>query len=57
MGLGKLEIIQFYIFFLVVNFYLYDVVFFFIDYKGGGMVNFFKDLLYLFGIIINLDGV
>lgn len=31
-------------------------MFLLIDYKGGGMVNLFKDLVYLVGMIINLDG-
>ena len=41
---------------LAVNFHPHDVAFLFIDYKGGGMANLFKNLPHLLGTITNLDG-
>ena len=55
-GSGKSETIQSYILSLAVNFHPHDVAFLLIDYKGGGMANFFKNLPHLLGTITNLDG-
>ena len=55
-GSGKSEIIQSYIISLAVNFHPHEVGFLLIDYKGGGMANFFKDFPHLIGTITNLDG-
>ena len=55
-GSGKSETLQTYILSLAVNFSPYDVGFFIIDYKGGGMANLFSDLPHLIGQISNLSG-
>ena len=55
-GSGKSEIVQSYVLSLAVNFSPEDVGFLPIDFKGGGMVNEFKNLPHLMGAITNLDG-
>ena len=55
-GSGKSEIIQTYILSMATIFHPYDVGFVIIDFKGGGMVNQFKDLPHLMGAITNIDG-
>ena len=37
-------------------FHPYEIGFLIIDFKGGGMVNQFKDLPHLIGAITNIDG-
>ncbi len=55
-GSGKSEILQSYILSMAVLFHPYEVGFVIIDFKGGGMVNQFKDLPHLVGAITNIDG-
>lgn len=55
-GSGKSETLQTYILSLAVNFSPYDVGFFIIDFKGGGMANLFSNLPHLIGQISNLSG-
>jgi len=55
-GSGKSEIVQSYVLSLAINFPPEDVGFLPIDFKGGGMVNEFKNLPHLMGAITNLDG-
>lgn len=55
-GSGKSEILQTYILSMSVLFHPYEVGFVIIDFKGGGMVNQFKDLPHLVGAITNIDG-
>jgi len=55
-GSGKSEIVQSYVLSLAINFSPEDVGFLPIDFKGGGMVNEFKNLPHLMGAITNLDG-
>lgn len=55
-GSGKSEILQTYILSMAVLFHPYEVSFVIIDFKGGGMVNQFKDLPHLLGAITNIDG-
>lgn len=55
-GSGKSEILQTYILSMATFFNPYDVSFVIIDFKGGGMVNQFKDLPHLLGAITNIDG-
>lgn len=55
-GSGKSEILQTYILSLATLFHPYDVSFVIIDFKGGGMVNQFKNLPHLNGAITNIDG-
>lgn len=55
-GSGKSEILQTYILSMALLFHPYEVSFVIIDFKGGGMVNQFKDLPHLFGAITNIDG-
>lgn len=55
-GSGKSEILQTYILSMVTLFHPYEVGFVIIDFKGGGMVNQFKDLPHLLGAITNIDG-
>lgn len=55
-GSGKSEIVQSYVLSLAINFSPEDVGFLPIDFKGGGMVNEFKNLPHLLGAITNLDG-
>ncbi len=55
-GSGKSEIIQTYILSMATIFHPYEVGFVIIDFKGGGMVNQFKNLPHLIGAITNIDG-
>ncbi len=55
-GSGKSEILQTYILSMATLFHPYDVGFVIIDFKGGGMVNQFKNLPHLIGAITNIDG-
>ncbi len=55
-GSGKSEILQAYILSAATIFHPYEIGFVIIDFKGGGMVNQFKDLPHLIGAITNIDG-
>lgn len=55
-GSGKSEILQSYILSMATLFHPYEVGFVIIDFKGGGMVNQFRDLPHLNGAITNIDG-
>ena len=55
-GSGKSEILQTYILMMATLFHPYEIGFLIIDFKGGGMVNQFKDLPHLLGAITNIDG-
>lgn len=55
-GSGKSEILQSYILSVATLFHPYEVGFLIIDFKGGGMVNQFKELPHLLGAITNIDG-
>lgn len=55
-GSGKSEILQTYILSMATLFSPTEVGFVIIDFKGGGMVNQFKDLPHLMGAITNIDG-
>lgn len=55
-GSGKSEILQTYILSIATFYHPYEVAFVIIDFKGGGMVNQFKDLPHLLGAITNIDG-
>lgn len=55
-GSGKSEILQTYILAMSTLFHPYEVAFVIIDFKGGGMVNQFKELPHLLGAITNIDG-
>ena len=55
-GSGKSEILQSYILSMATLFHPYEVGFVIIDFKGGGMVNQFRDLPHLLGSITNIDG-
>lgn len=55
-GSGKSEILQTYILSAATLFHPYEIGFMIIDFKGGGMVNQFKDLPHLIGAITNIDG-
>lgn len=55
-GSGKSEILQTYILSMATLFHPYEVGFVIIDFKGGGMVNQFKELPHLMGAITNIDG-
>ncbi len=55
-GSGKSELLQSYILSMSLLFHPYDVSFMIIDFKGGGMVNQFRDLPHLAGAITNIDG-
>ena len=55
-GSGKSEILQTYILSMSILFHPYEVGFLIIDFKGGGMVNQFRDLPHLIGSITNIDG-
>lgn len=55
-GSGKSEILQTYILAMSTLFHPYEVGFVIIDFKGGGMVNQFRDLPHLLGAITNIDG-
>ncbi len=55
-GSGKSELLQTYILSLTTLFHPYEVGFVIIDFKGGGMVNQFRDLPHLVGSITDIDG-
>lgn len=55
-GAGKSEILQTYILSMAALYHPYEVAFVIIDFKGGGMVNQFRDLPHLLGAITNIDG-
>lgn len=55
-GSGKSETLQTYMLSLAINFSPYDVGFFIIDFKGGGMANLFTGLPHTIGQISNLSG-
>lgn len=55
-GSGKSEILQTYILAMSTLFHPYEVAFVIIDFKGGGMVNQFRELPHLLGAITNIDG-
>lgn len=55
-GSGKSEILQTYILSIATYFHPYEVAFLIIDFKGGGMVNQFRNLPHLLGAITNIDG-
>ena len=55
-GSGKSETLQTYILSLALNYSPDDVGFLLVDFKGGGMVNQFKELPHLLGAITNIDG-
>ena len=55
-GSGKSEILQTYILSAAILYHPYEISFVIIDFKGGGMVNQFKDLPHLIGAITNIDG-
>ncbi len=55
-GSGKSEILQSYVLSIATLFHPYEVSFVIIDFKGGGMVNQFKNLPHLIGAITNIDG-
>lgn len=55
-GSGKSEILQTYILSMATLYHPYEVGFVIIDFKGGGMVNQFKNLPHLVGAITNIDG-
>lgn len=55
-GSGKSEILQTYILAMATLFHPYEIAFLIIDFKGGGMVNQFKELPHLLGAITNIDG-
>lgn len=55
-GSGKSEILQTYILSVATYFHPYEVAFLIIDFKGGGMVNQFRNLPHLLGAITNIDG-
>jgi len=55
-GSGKSELLQSYILGAAARFKPTEIGFLVIDFKGGGMVNQFKDLPHLLGAITNIDG-
>lgn len=55
-GSGKSEILQTYILSVATLFHPYEISFVIIDFKGGGMVNQFRELPHLLGAITNIDG-
>lgn len=55
-GSGKSEVLQSYILAMATGFHPYEVGFVIIDFKGGGMVNQFRDLPHLIGAITDMDG-
>ncbi|MCD8361614.1 MAG: type VII secretion protein EssC [Lachnospiraceae bacterium] len=55
-GSGKSETLQTYILSLAASFSPWDVGFFIIDFKGGGMANLFSNLPHMLGQISNLSG-
>lgn len=55
-GSGKSEVLQTYILSMSTLYHPYEVAFVIIDFKGGGMVNQFRNLPHLLGAITNIDG-
>lgn len=55
-GSGKSELLQTYILSMASLFHPTEVGFVIIDFKGGGMVNQFKELPHLIGAITDIDG-
>lgn len=55
-GSGKSEIMQSYILSMATLYHPHEVGFIIIDFKGGGMVNQFRNLPHLNGAITNIDG-
>ena len=55
-GSGKSEVLQSYVLAMAAAFHPYEVGFVVIDFKGGGMVNQFRDLPHLIGAITDMDG-
>lgn len=55
-GSGKSEILQTFILSAATYFHPYEIGFVIIDFKGGGMVNQFRELPHLLGAITNIDG-
>lgn len=55
-GSGKSEILQTYILSMAILYHPHEVGFVIIDFKGGGMVNQFRNLPHLIGAITNIDG-
>ncbi len=55
-GSGKSEILQSYILSMATLYHPHEVGFMIIDFKGGGMVNQFRNLPHLIGAITNIDG-
>ncbi len=55
-GSGKSETMQSFLLSLAITFHPYEVGFVIIDFKGGGMVNQFRDLPHLVGSITDIDG-
>ena len=55
-GSGKSELLQTYILSMATLYHPYEVAFVIIDFKGGGMVNQFRELPHLLGAITNIDG-
>ena len=55
-GSGKSEILQSYILSAAMRFHPFEIAFVIIDFKGGGMVNQFRNLPHLVGAITNIDG-
>lgn len=55
-GSGKSEILQTFILSLSLKYHPYEVGFFLIDYKGGGMASLFDGLPHIVGCISNLSG-
>jgi len=55
-GSGKSEFLQSLICSLAINFHPYEVAFVLVDFKGGGMANYFLELPHLVGVITNLEG-
>ncbi len=54
-GAGKSEILQTYILSMATLYHPYEVAFVIIDFKGGGMVNQFKNMPHILGAITNID--
>lgn len=55
-GAGKSELLQSLIGSLAVTFHPHELAFLLVDYKGGGMANFFKNLPHHAGTLTNLEG-
>lgn len=55
-GSGKSELLQTYVLSMATLFHPHEVAFVIIDFKGGGMVNQFRNLPHLLGAITNIDG-